>query len=302
MSISKTKNRTGFRLRPFPVLGIVAWALLLLNSCSSQDKPETKSLPEAYSFIVAGHAYGNPNNAQYGLYPPFMHLVPAMNADSSIQFAVLTGDVVLEPTAAYWDSAQADIEEFRFPVHITPGNHDRGVEFYERFPRAYHHFMLNEDLFILLDPKNWQIDGSQKEYLMKTISEDSEQVRNIFIFCHELIWWTPENKFSKVDINWRPHYPGKSNFWEEIAPSLLSLENEVMIFAGDVGATWAVSPYMYYHEKNLTLIASGMGGVKKDNFVKVDIDERGEIELRLIGMKSTELRELEDIYKYRLPE
>ena len=274
-----------------------------LYSCDETniDRPPLDYPDHSYSFFVAGHAYGNPNHPQYGFHPPLVNAIPKINNYSKMTLGVLTGDVVVSPTAEYWDSALVDIDKFDVPIHIAPGNHDRSALFLEHFHNYYYAFKNEEDLFIILTPTRWNIEGEQKAFLEQQIAENYQTSKNIFIFCHELIWWSPENQFKNVEINYRPHYPGSTNYWEEISPMLDSIPNNVVIFAGDLGCTTKVSPYMYYKYDNITLIGSGMGGEKEDNIVIVEVSDSSTVNFRLIGLNNEEFTDMAKLEDYVLP-
>lgn len=206
-----------------------------------------------------------------------------------------------KPTPAYWDSAQSNISKFNFPIYIAPGNHDRGPEFLKRFKKYYHSFTLHDDLFIVLSPTRWNIEGEQKDFLIKTIQQNQHQVNNIFIFCHELIWWDPDNKFGNIKINYKPHYPGQTNYYEEVKPILDTLSNEVIILAGDLGNTANVDAYMYYKEGNITLIGSGMGSGVNDNIVTVEVNIDGSVNYKLLSINDSIPKEIANLEKFILP-
>jgi len=121
------------------------------------------------------------------------------------------------------------------------------------------------------------------------------------IFTHYLVRWSPDNEFSNVRINYPPHYPGGTNYWPEISPILESLPNQVVIFAGDMGAKPSVDSYMYHSYKNITLIAIGMGGGIDDNVVVTEVGEEGELRFRLLGISDGSLFDLADLKEYELP-
>ena len=228
-----------------------------------------------YSFFAAGHTYGNPNHPHYGMHYPFVDYVPTINNYPNMELAFLTGDVVVAGTVAYWDSAQVDIDKLNMPVYIAAGNHDVGAEFINRFGNYYFSFVHTNDLFIVLTPglDSWNIIGDQLEFLTNTLNSNYNIVNNIFIFLHELIWWSPGNEYQNIDINFEPYYPGSTNFDTIIKPLLLSFPNNITIYAGDLGCTDQVSPYMYHSFHNITLIGSGMGGGIRDNIIITDVYE-----------------------------
>lgn len=257
---------------------------MIISSCNPNKNTISKSDLHHYSFFVAGHTYGNPTHYQIGLHPPFLKAASFINDYPKMKLGVLTGDVVPKSTQTYWDSALIDFKKFNYPIYIAAGNHDRSELFEQIFKNYYYQFKIEDDLFIILSPTNWSIENDQKDFLEHTINTNYREVNNIFIFCHELIWWSPENKFKNVNINYRPHYPGNTNYWSEIHPMLESLPNNIILFAGDLGCTNKVSPYMYYKQDNITLIGSGMGGGKNDNFIIADVGFDGSIQLNLINL------------------
>jgi len=238
-----------------------------LSSCIKDDyvSSEDYFIPE-YSFFTAGHVYGHPDGTQLGFHPPMQAQIPFLNDYPTLMLGILTGDVVRQPTQELWDPVLDDINSLDVPIHIAAGNHDRGEIFASMYD-YYHSFKQEDDLFIVLSPTSWNIEGEQEEFFRETIQTNADSVNNIFIFCHELIWWSPYNQFAGVDINWEPHFPGITNYWKDINPFLDSLNNNVVIYAGDLGASEQVSPYMYYRNDNITLIGSGMGGGMEDNIM-----------------------------------
>lgn len=234
-----------------------------------------KSQEPIYSFFSAGHTYGSPLDHHYHLHYPFVDYIPEINSYSNMEYGFLTGDVVVAPTVEYWDSAQITIATLNMPIYIAAGNHDMGEEFLDRFGSYYSSFVSHDDLFIILTPglNAWNIVGAQLDFLTNTLDDNYSQVNNVFIMMHELIWWSPDNEYSSVDINYEPHYPGSTNFEDVIKPLLLSYPNNITIYAGDVGCTNQVSPFMYDSFDNITLIASGMGGGVRDNIIITDVYE-----------------------------
>jgi hypothetical protein len=254
-----------------------------------------------YSFFVAGHAYGNPNNPHYGLHYPFVDYIPKINSYPNIELGFFTGDVVVSSTSDYWDAAIADINKLNQTTYIAAGNHDMSSEFTNRFGNYFSSFIQNNDLFIVLTPglDSWNISGNQLEFLTNTIDNNYTSVNNIFILMHELIWWSPDNEYQNVKINYTPHYPGSTNFETLVKPLLLSYPNHFTIFAGDLGATTQVSAYMYHSFDNITLIGSGMGGGHQDNIVITEIYE-DHIYYNLIAINGDDPKALGELTDYSI--
>lgn len=239
------------------------------TSCHKQ--PINRMERTDYSFLVAGHTYGYPMSKNRGIDPPFVSSFSNLN-NKNLDFGIFTGDVVRKSNKEYWDATLNDIKKLNFPIHIAPGNHDRNKEFKNRF-QFYYHFLSNSDLFIILSPKKWNIDGSQLEFLKSTIQNNKHLVNNIFIFCHELVWWSPDNSFQNIKINYLPNYPGSSNYWQEVHPFLKTINKNIVLFAGDLGATKNVSNFAFDKRDNIYFIASGMGDEARDQFLIVDVNK-----------------------------
>ncbi len=254
-----------------------------------------------YSFFAAGHTYGNPNSTHYGLHYPFVDFIPEINSNPKMVMGFLTGDVVVKNTADYWDSAQITLDKLTMPIYIAAGNHDVGAEFHKRYGDYYYSFIYNEDLFIVLTPSldKWNISGDQLAFLENTLDSNHAVVNNIFIFLHELIWWSPDNKYQHVEINYRPHYPGSTNYDTVVKPLLLSYSNNITVYAGDLGCTNSVSPFMYDHFDNITLIGSGMGGGVRDNIIVTNV-YKDSVYYNLVAINGTDQKALGEIYDFSL--
>jgi len=271
---------------------------LILSSCRKDPKIE---IAYEYAFFVAGHTYGSPLvSPQHGLHYSFVNSIPFINNYKKMNFGVLTGDVVNQPTQQFWDSARAQINKLTIPIHIAAGNHDRGTVF-ESLYQPYYSYELQGDLFIILNTNGWKIINEQKDFLEETIKTRAQFVNNIYIFTHELIWWTPTNIFKNIKVNYLPNYPGNTNYWEEIYPIFDTLNNNITFFAGDLGATDQVTPYMYYKEKNITYIANGMGNGGKDNIIIIEVDFDGNPHYKLYGINSSNPYIIENLESYILP-
>lgn len=278
--------------------------IILVSFSCSKIENDLPLYEVKYSFLVAGHVYGipdpNPLANEFGLYPPFKEQFDYIQEFPNMYHAIFTGDVVRNGSnQAQWDSALSDINQLDIDYHIAAGNHDRGEVFLDNFGLYYYSFMEGNDLFVILNTHQWNIEGDQKEFLINTL-EEADSAQNIFLFCHELIWWSPDSIFQNIGINALMHYPGSSNFWSEINPILSSIDSQVYLFSGDLGATYASSPYAYYNYGNIHLVASGMGRTIDSNYLIVDVFKNGAVKLKLKATSGDPNR-LGDITDYELP-
>ncbi|MCF6169411.1 MAG: metallophosphoesterase [Bacteroidales bacterium] len=306
--MSRTKNiagKTGIIFLAFVIF-------LALLSAFQQKKPGSReTAPDAYSFFVAGHSYGDVMATNTHLHPPFKKQWPFIQSYPDISFGVLVGDIVRESTTENWDVVDEDLAELNLPVYFAPGNHDvfTGDLFAMRYGdslhdnRTYRYFRKQQDLLVFLDSEldEWNISGHQLDFLRRTIKENAKSSRNVFVFVHSLIWWDDKNVFKQVHTNWwPPNIPDTTNYWTDVEPLLQQLSNPVYLFAGDLGANKQATPYLYYKDGNITYIASGMGNGKNDNFLFVRVDSEGDVSFDLIALQGDRHRlgKLED---YILP-
>lgn len=281
----------------------------VLLACTN-DKPKKLQ----YSFFVAGHTYGSPvemkknENNQKGLHPPFKEKFSYLNEQPKMSKGFLLGDSVWKPK--YWPQAIEDINSIGIPIEVIRGNHDGGLKnFEENFGPSYKKFIFNNDLFIILDSNldNWNISGDQLVFLMNTLRNDTHSVNNIFIFTHNLIWYSKE-KFSKPFPNSLYKRAEKTNFWTKVEPLLRLQEKPVVIFAGDVGAFSKerrkkdhVIEYYYHNYNNISFVATGMGGGVRDNLIIVDVYNDGSVDYRLIHLNGEDINGLGKLKDYKDP-
>lgn len=230
-----------------------------------------------YSFFVAGHAYGSVDDpADPGMHPPFVDYFDEINAYPGMSFGVLTGDVVNFPTADYWDAYEAQILGLDDTVYLAAGNHDVGSEFENRFGNYYYDFKIDSQLFIVLTPSvNWMsVVGEQYNFLDSTLNAHQNDVDRIFIFMHELLWWSSTNEYANVEVNFPSYYPATPTNWEDVLkPRFIACGVPVTVYAGDIGCRPGVSSYMYDTFDNITLIASGLGSYVRDNIIITEVYE-----------------------------
>ncbi|MFC0603414.1 metallophosphoesterase family protein [Winogradskyella pulchriflava] len=279
---------------------LVLIILIVTLSCSAPKKVD-------YSFFAAGHTYGNPMDEShpYGLFKPFKEKITFINEDKTLKMGFLLGDVVWKPS--YWDAAIKDISLFQDSIHIVRGNHDGSLKsFQKRFRESYYCFSEDKDLFIVLDGNidSWSISGDQLIFLKNTIRNKGKKARNIFVFVHQIIWWTP-SEYSKPFPNSTYGRGEEVNYWSEIEPLLTKSGKPIFLFGGDLGAFSSEqrkkrypTEYLYFKKDNITYIGTGMGGGIRDNFVIVDVLNSGEVNFRLIHLNGEDINGLGKLEDY----
>ena len=262
-----------------------------------------------YKFFVAGHVYGAPAEADsnIGVHPPFKRKLPLIKEDDTITFGFFTGDIVFDALKEdEWEEVDQDISYLEKTVYFAPGNHDVGSSkkrsiFTKRYGATYQSFVHKNDLFIILDPNmdKWNISGEQLDWLKEVLSTKKNNVDNVFVFFHQLLWWEKDNIYSKVRLNSSSGRGEKVNFFPEVNSLFEEMENRVYMFAGDIGMY--DQGYMYHKPSNVSFIASGMGGRKEDNFLIVNVNTNKEVEFDLIMLNGENMKQLR-LVDYELPE
>lgn len=264
-----------------------------------------KDLDIKYSFFVAGHTYGKPGDTTGGLYKPFMDKTNLIKDNDNIKFGVFTGDIVVKANEKYWDLVDRDLKSLGKPVYFAPGNHDMGNRklFIERYGPSYYSYIYENDIFIILDPNidRWNITGPQLYFLDSTLENINDSVNHVFVFLHQLLWCDSENIFRNIRLNSKSGRADSINFWPEIIPLFQKVPKDIVFFAGDLGASRNNDDYMYYKQKNITFIASGMGEGKGDNFIIVDVLEDNTINYRLVSLNTSDINAMGSLTDYTLP-
>jgi len=275
-------------------------SIVFLFSCAKEEK--TIKL----SFFTAGHAYGKPaRKGKKELYPPFRDKIDFLNSNKNIKFGVLLGDVVRYPH--FWPEVLVELDSLQMPYYVARGNHDGPLDkFEEMFGKSYKKFMQDDNLFIVLDPNidHWHISGEQLEFLKNTLNNEGKKAKNIFIFMHQVIWWS-KDKLSKPKPNWQQFRAETPNYWEVLEPMFQKQKAPVYLFAGDVGAFSKeykkrdhIIEYAYFHKENITYISTGMGGGTRDNMVIVDVYDDNSVEFNLIHLNGDDINSLGKLEDY----
>lgn len=254
--------------------------------------------PSKLSFYVAGHTYGShhvePEIRAY-MHPPFVEVLPKIAKSKTIDFGVLTGDVVYIPQKANIKNAKDAMATTQKTYYIAPGNHDLGIE-NDFIQRTDEYFVLKNNLFIILTPQyNWVLDIYQLDMIAQALERNPE-VQNIFVFTHYLFWLEMDDKrFPNIEPNGFTEKEDESNFWTDVIYLFTEYENDIFFIAGDVGAHYSKTSVVYERIDNYHFIASGMGGGKKDNFMLVEIDKKGEVNFELIALNGLDYNAMGDL-------
>lgn len=278
--------------------------LLLVTLISCSNPVSVNNEPAPYTFFVAGHTYGYRWVDNKGLHPPFEEKFDLIN-DRKAELGVLLGDIVFECTDEDWAEVDSVLQFLNCTTYYAVGNHDMvDRDLFElRYGKTYFSFKHKEDLFIVLDPNldKWNISGEQLLFLEEIVSDTANINRNIFVFFHQLLWWSKENKYRDVRMNSIVDRYDSINFWTEIEPLFHKMPNPVYMFAGDLGAGNWSGNYFYDSYDNITYVATGMGNDNEDNFILIYVDENGKVSFEMIALKGEDIHELGRLEDYVVP-
>jgi len=266
---------------------VLATGLLLLGlvrpGCGA-DPPSAD--PEDYSFLVAGHAYGAHDGANVGLLPRFL---AAVEKAPPFDFVVLTGDFVRDGTEEHYAAVLGELAALGRPFFLVLGNHDVGARgsaaLQERYGGTWYSFAVGADLFVILDSQRppHAFGPEQMTFLEERLAERSW--RNVFVFFHEVLWLGSE-RYDGLRANFGddPAYRD-TRFWPELYPLFERFPDPALyVMAGDVGGRPGAMPAFFDRVGNVTLVASGMGEVEDENFLRVEV-AGGEVTMTAIPLQ-----------------
>ncbi|MGB1102962.1 MAG: metallophosphoesterase family protein [Crocinitomicaceae bacterium] len=261
-------------------------AAFFYGCAGSEGEVEMIDEPVVHSFVVAGHAYGNPDTYTSSIYPPLLVELDSLIENVGIHQLILTGDVVAHPTPENWETVRGEIEERKIDEwYIAPGNHDISpyMDMVIQSQKYMAHIREN-NLFLILNTSHpgWTLDSTQCKFVESTLKEQANAVDNIFVFSHQL-WWLnqPPNSFELDSL--RPNsfalLDSGTTFWQDAFPYFRELDNEVYFFAGDMGCHFSLPGHYEDHHKNFHFFGSGMGGAVEDNLLHGKIYQDGRVEI-----------------------
>jgi hypothetical protein len=174
-----------------------------------------------FSFYAVGHFYGSVGADTEHPHPPFVKYAPKIANNKRLDFGVIMGDLVVSPSEESYKDVLSALKTTKKAYYAIPGNHDDGDggELFNKFFRvSFSYFVRNDNLFLLLDSQKEEngIPDEQLDAIRQALLENPN-VKNIFVFTHELIWLDAANPvFSGFEPNSRAAYseemPNRFNF------------------------------------------------------------------------------------------
>ena len=271
--------------------------LLVLSACGTSTNEKKIERKEGKKIIVAGHAYGIPNQPPAGaLYGPLEHFLDKNM--STYTYGVFTGDVVISPDSLNWVRVAQKLKNYNKKFFWAAGNHDLGPGLYCH--QAFENFweVTVEDSSLIGSfstiHKKWGLSDNQLTLLDSAFNTNKEALNKVFIFVHNVMWF--DSTLMDAHPNSFAQYPGSQEFWKYLAPKFMEWDIPVYIIAGDVGAVWDRPACSYYKYKNLHLLTSGMGASPESNVLEINLNS-GIEEMFFIFLKDGKLRKVKEFKK-----
>ncbi len=265
-----------------PAFSITALESTFNNQALSSVKED---IP--YSFVIGGHLYGTSKNMR-SIFPA-SSLLANLNKINipEVKFFISLGDIYRYANEINISTYKKYFcDKLQVPVFNAVGNHemfDRSL-YEQHFGKTYYSFRYYNDLFIMLDSEldGTNITGKQLTFFKFNIrqAQKDQQIKNVFIFSHKLIWGVGNPDFEIVSRhqNDQGNYPIKNNFKKEIEPYLIKLSKNKKVYwaSGDIGCYDQFNLFFAKHDlSNIYYIATGMCDTEQDVLVRVNIDEGG---------------------------
>ncbi len=265
----------------------------------NQRAVEQIAADQPHTIWVAGHLYGSHGN-RHSVFQASSFLANMdLFRDSGAKAMVLLGDNYRRADSVQLDQFQRTMEKFPFPVFNAVGNHDKSQSklYRDRFgEQTFGIVRIGSSQLIILDTEldRGAISGEQLRKLLQWLRQASEdeQIENVFVFCHQLVWCVNHPKLSSISryINSNKHL--RDGWHREVGPDLerLAKRKPVFVFSGDVGATWSYSTF-YWQDSELPLhyLATGLGDTLRDAVLRVDVAADGAAQVTAVSMTGEQL-------------
>jgi hypothetical protein len=209
--------------------------------------------------LLAGHVYGNHNDSNLGLYPPFLDVLESKSIKNVKKIALL-GDLVRDSNKA--DSyTEIKVELQPFEVIAVPGNHDDTDQLASLFNERFGLQDSGRTRIIWIDTTiaEGEIEGEQLNLIISALTVLPVNIEKVLILTHHLIWADPDKvnyqgnggfRFSKLD----------SYDYGQLAKIIQISQVPVVVISGDAGAFAGQPSYSCFQENNGLFLSTGMGG------------------------------------------
>ncbi len=294
---------------PSVLRGIVVWSLILAGpwsvTASAQAPGPAAAKPAPphpaslngrerragssgpWRFLVGGHLYGDPAGslAPAGTLAKALKRLDGLDPD----FVLALGDTFRSFAEPSRSETLRVLRQLRAPIYDAIGNHEATLRdtYLREFPAPTAAFRHRDALIVLLDTERepWQVRGPERALVAHAADELREDptLRNLFICGHKVVFaGQPGFEALAHHLNAYDNCPGANDFGDAIVPLLapVAATKGVYWFAGDVGVSWSLPLFRHVDPTtHITYVATGLGDLSRDLFLRVDLSESGAVTL-----------------------
>lgn len=264
------------------------------------NKLKVKDTLSDYSFIVSGHFHGASSNTSTYPAATLLANIDTLNSVNAA-FLMSLGDLFIDVNEIYINNYNKSLfNKLKMPLFNAVGNHDiSNGNYYEKvFGKSYYSFLLNSELFIVLDTE--QDDGSivdgQLEFFKNRLKDaNSEKVKNIFIFSHRPIWSENNSRYSALFAGNTRTALGENNYDDEIKPLLLEISKSKSIYWMSGSMADAPASFFYHKEaeSNIIYIQTAIRDLPRDAVMQVNL-VNGKVKFKGISLTGQKLDMIEN--------
>lgn len=264
------------------------------------NKLKVKDTLSDYSFIVSGHFHGGSSNTSTYPAATLLANIDTLNSVNAA-FLMSLGDMFIDVNEIYINNYNKSLfNKLKVPLFNAVGNHDiSNGNYYEKvFGKSYYSFLLNSELFIVLDTE--QDDGSivdgQLEFFKNRLKDaNSEKVKNIFIFSHRPIWSENNSRYSALFAGNTRTALGENNYDDEIKPLLLEISKSKSIYWMSGSMADAPASFFYHKEteSNIIYIQTAIRDLPRDAVMQVNL-VNGKVKFKGISLTGQKLDMIEN--------
>lgn len=264
------------------------------------NKLKMKDTLSDYSFIVSGHFHGASSNTSTYPAATLLANIDTLNSVNAA-FLMSLGDLFIDVNEIYINNYNKSLfNKLKMPLFNAVGNHDiSNGNYYEKvFGKSYYSFLLNSELFIVLDTE--QDDGSivdgQLEFFKNRLKDaNSEKVKNIFIFSHRPIWSENNSRYSALFAGNTRTALGENNYDDEIKPLLLEISKSKSIYWMSGSMADAPASFFYHKEaeSNIIYIQTAIRDLPRDAVMQVNL-VNGKVKFKGISLTGQKLDMIEN--------
>lgn len=228
---------------------------------------EENGLGEAYSFVVFGSIESSINVFQN-------KIIQQINQDQTIDFAVSTGDAVLDGAEDKYQILHQSLNKLSVPKIIGAGAGeiaDGGdIRFYQHFGPYYFSFQTGNSYLIFVDTTGMTPAALQKDWLSEELKK-ADRFKNVFVFMNDAPVKSSNNNLIQTS-----HYIGSKSFREYLL-------HEFAVHGVD--GVFTNGPILYekkYVQGVPYYVSGGTGGLLNEgskgvafHYLKVDVNPQG---------------------------